>query len=292
MTTNFYLSGNPVHDFVLAAAFAGCPGEKELLPLSKYTPTKLAVIFGVYKSRVPVSYARGAVMRAQKTRGFDTLVLETGYLNRGDVPWHHYAAGLNGLNGRADFRNKGMPDDRISKLCDRIGRAAILRPWVRPNRIGDVVLAGQVPWDASVDHINLAEWLDRAVEEIHLRVNANVWFRPHPLARMPEPRGCYQSFEAMSDRGRYGDVAVTFNSNLAVEAAIAGVPVFAFDEGSMALPVANRSWDDLFDVKTPAREQWLADLAYAQWTPEEMISGEMWAHLLREQHDTVGEAVA
>jgi hypothetical protein len=31
----------------------------------------------------------------------------------------------------------------------------------------------------------------------------------------------------------------------------------------------------------PPREQWLNDLAYTQWTLEELKSGEAWKHLFR-----------
>src|SRR5688500_10535810 len=111
-----YLSGNPVHDRVAKAFYDGCPGEKELAAVTDYKPSDVAVIFGVFKSKVPVSWPRGAVFRQQRSKNLDVIVLETGYINRGDGETHHYAAGFNGLNGRADFKNKGMPDDRLMIL--------------------------------------------------------------------------------------------------------------------------------------------------------------------------------
>jgi hypothetical protein len=74
---------------------------------------------------------------------------------------------------------------------------------------------------------------------------------------------------------------VTFNSNSAVESVIAGIPSFVDDHGSMAFEVSNRNLIYLDDPKTPEREQWAYNLAYCQWTHEEMRSGETWAHLLR-----------
>lgn len=266
-----YLSGNPVHDRVITAFYEGCKEEKRLVPLDQYEPSDVAVIFGVYKSKVPASFARGAVFRRQREQNLDVVVLETGYVNRGDGEAHHYAAGFNGLNGRADFRNKGMPADRREKL------GTVLRPW---EYFGSrVILCGQVPWDASVDHVDHRAWLLEAAQEIRRRGFECV-FRPHPLATLPKMPGC--SYDA-GKRLLVQPVRaiVTFNSNSAVEALIGGVPVFAFDEGSMVWGVANRSWDRLHYPETPDREQWLNNLAYTQWTPDEMRDGEAWRHLFR-----------
>ena len=107
-----YLSGNPVHDRVLEAFYEGCPNESELVKGWDYKPSEIAVIFGVYKSKVKQSWPRGRVFRQQREKNLDVIVLETGYVNRGDGETHHYAAGFNGLNGRADFKNKSMGPDR------------------------------------------------------------------------------------------------------------------------------------------------------------------------------------
>src|SRR6185436_15291850 len=111
-----YFSGDPVHDRVLKAFYEGCPVEKKAKSVLEYEPSETAVIFGVYKSKVPRSFARGEIFRQQRENNLDVVVLETGYINRGDGEDHHYAAGFNGLNGRADFKNKGMPDDRAMLL--------------------------------------------------------------------------------------------------------------------------------------------------------------------------------
>jgi len=60
---------------------------------------------------------------------------------------------------------------------------------------------------------------------------------------------------------------------------IDGVPVFASDEGSMVWSVCNKSFSDMETPCLPAREQWLHDLCYAQWTLDEMKQGLAWKHL-------------
>ena len=269
----FYLSGNPVHDRVLKAFYDGCPEEKELVTGFEYKPSDIAVVFGIYKSKVPVSWPRGKVISQQRSKNKDVIVLETGYINRGDGENHHYAAGINGLNGRADFRNQGMPPDRLGKLWVDV------KPWRRDGK--HILLCGQVPWDASVDHTDHVSWLQMAVGRCLSHSDRQVRFRPHPLGQIPPLEGCEYSTGSFKEDLKDCWAVVTFNSNSAVEAAIEGIPVFAFDRGSMALPIANWKWDALESPGTPRRKQWLQDLAYCQWTLDEMREGQAWRHLLR-----------
>lgn len=267
-----YLSGDPVHDRVLKAFYDGCPAEKQLAQVTDYEPSDVAVIFGVYKSKVPRSYPRGAVFRQQRSKNLDVIVLETGYINRGDGENHHYAAGFNGLNGRADFRNRNMPDDRARLL------AVELRPWRQGSKI---LLCGQVPWDASVEGTNHYQWIQNTAAEIRRRSAKLLVFRPHPMAPLAPLDGIEYSTAPLKTDLVDAHCVVTFNSNSAVEAFLAGVPAFACDEGSMAWSICNRSLDDLSNPKKAERQGWLNDLAYAQWSLSEFRSGQAWAHLTR-----------
>jgi hypothetical protein len=270
---NVYLSGNPVHDRVLRAFAQGVPGGCSIVHAAcdEVPIGDIGVVFGVFKKGVPVSWRRGKIMDAHRERDLPVVVLETGYINRGDGPDNHYAVGLNGLNGRADFRNRGMPDDRWRALDIEM----------KPLHQGDkIVLCGQIPWDASVQHVNIHEWYEVAIDQIRQYTDRPIVFRPHPLLKhvtridavlMSNNPLRYDLMDAWA--------VVTFNSNTAVEAAIDGVPVFAFDEGSMALPVANTDFADIEKPRLLPREQWAADLAYAQWMPYEIAKGWTWKHL-------------
>ncbi len=258
-----YLSGNPVHDNVISAFYDGCGAEKELVSDWRYDPSDIAVVFGVYKSKVPISIPRGVIIAEQKKRELDTIILETGYINRGDDELCHYAAGFNGLNGRADFRNANSPDDRIRKL------GPTLSPWRTDGK--HILLCGQVPWDASVDHINFIDWLDKTKAKLATLTQRPVRFRPHPCISKPD----MSLDEDLEDCW----AVVTFNSNAAVDSAIRGIPVFVDDDGSMACEVANRDLSNIESPSIPERQQWLNDLAYSQWTPSELREGLAWKHL-------------
>lgn len=268
-----YLSGNPVHDRVLEAFYEGCPNESELVRGWRYEPSEIAVIFGVYKSKVKQSWPRGRIFRQQRENKLDVIVLETGYVSRGDGENHHYAAGFNGLNGRADFRNKSMGPERWDAL------GVQLRPYSRGE---NVLLCSQVPWDASVEMHDHKQWVMETVQKLKVMTKRKVVFRPHPLAPLPPLKGCAQSTGPLEADLADAHCVVTFNSNSAVEALIFGKPVFAFDEGSMAWELANKSLGELENLDYPSRQQWARNLAFAQWTPQEMRQGLAWRHLSRE----------
>ena len=150
------------------------------------------------------------------------------------------------------------------------------KPWRYSE---DILLCGQVPWDASVDHTYHQEWIHVTAERLKVLTKRKILFRPHPQAPLPPFTGIgYQTGPVDWERIH---ACVTFNSNTAVEAALAGVPVFVDDIGSMALRIANRKLDAIEAPALPSREQWAYDLAYCQWTPSEMMEGKTWNHLFR-----------
>jgi hypothetical protein len=266
----------------LKAFYEGCTAKKEYRQVTDYVPSDIAVIFGVYKSKVPKSFPRGNVFRQQRAKNLDVIVLETGYINRGDGENHHYAAGFNGLNGRADFKNKGMDDDRYLKLAKEFPAQTVLKPYCEPREKGHVLLCGQVPWDASVDHIDYVAWLNQTAEKLKDQTRRRVVFRSHPLAQIPGIRWVEYSKAPLWEDLTNATAVVTFNSNTGVEALINGVPVFAFDEGAMAWSICNKDLKNIDFPETPPRQRWLNDLCYAQWTLNEMKEGKAWSHLFRD----------
>jgi len=273
-----YLSGDPIHDRVLLAFYDGISGEKELVRGFEYKLSDIAVVFGVHKSKVPKSFPRGKVFQQQRAKNLDVIVLETGYINRGDGEHHHYAAGFNGLNGRADFRNKGMSDDRAILLRKNHGLRCL--DWRKEG--SHILLCGQVPWDASVEMCSdYPDWLRFITGQIKYHTKREIRFRPHPLAKLPPIKGCTYSTAPLREDLEDCWATVSFNSNSSVESVIEGVPAFTFDAGSMAKEVSSQWLQEIERPHMPDRHQWLNDLAYTQWTLNEMREGQAWKHLMR-----------
>lgn len=282
MKVHVYLSGNPVHDRVLTAFYNGVPVHSgltaQLLDVHKPIPCDVAVVFGIRKEKVPLSYARGEIIRRQTEAKRPVVILETGYVKRGDGLEHYYAAGLNGLNGRANFRNVNMSKDRWAKL------RVPLQSWLEAGGGSQVVVCGQVPWDASVQHHDHVGWIRQTIAALDKRTKRPIVFRPHPLARKVNYghlNGCTVSVGPLEDDLKGAHAIVTFNSNTAVDAVMAGISAFALDHGSMAWPVTEHDLTMIELQFRPEREQWAADLAYTQWNLDEMSRGWTWAHLFR-----------
>ena len=215
-------------------------------------------------------HKRRRVIEAQRAAGRDYLVLEHGFI--GDrSKWT--SAGFNGLNGRADFHLHKRQDRSRFEL--NFGH--LMKPW---NAGGDyALLLGQVPGDASVRDVNLDEWYRDTIKAIRKVCDAPIMFRPHPKAgNAPRPDAeMYAGGRTLAECLSMAAFAVTFNSNSGVDAALAGVPVYALDAGSMASPVAN---DNLCLAPwRPDRMQWAVDLSWCQWTQAEIRDGIAWDYL-------------
>ncbi|WP_145266064.1 hypothetical protein [Calycomorphotria hydatis] len=193
-----------------------------------------------------------------------------------------YMVGWNGLNGRADFCNIGMPPDRFNEL------KVDLLPWRDPGE--KILICGQVPWDSSVLHINYHQWLKQTISELRRHTDGKLVFRPHPLAKniiSEEEVSCsFSNHTALEEDLETAKATVSFNSNASVESIIMGIPTFVFDRGAMALPVANTLLQNINYPYMPERQQWVNDLAYSQWDLEEIASGKTWTHLMRKPYGT------
>lgn len=75
---------------------------------------------------------------------------------------------------------------------------------------------------------------------------------------------------------------VTHSSNIAVDAVVAGIPVFVMPT-SAAAPVGSLDWHRLEYPHMPDRTAWLNSLACQQFTPLEMGNGTAYDHLLAVQ---------
>lgn len=201
------------------------------------------------------------------------VVLEQGYVGNRKL-WT--SVGLNGLNGRAQF-----PQDMDDGKRWRKNFPHLLKSW-RPKQDGYALLCGQVPGDAALEGADHTGWLARMSFALRA-AKIPVRFRPHPEAIKAQTAvqsygdiGLTASNRSLGDDLAGAAYVVTWNSNVATDAVLAGVPTIAFDEGSMAWPVTGHALDE---IVCPLRERWAADLAWAQWQIDEIASGDAWEAL-------------
>lgn len=212
-----------------------------------YVESDLCVMWGV---RDATSIAR------QKAHGGEVATLELGYIGDREK-WTSVSFG-GGLSRRGRFAE--IRD--ASRFARHFGH--LMQPW-RTLLHGSVMIFGQVEGDRSIAHINPQSFYNEA-NDIYSGRGFSVKFRPHPLEKAGQP-----PIEQALVGVRFG---VTYNSNSAVNAVLAGVPMVVCDEGSMAWEVAAHSLGSV--PREVDRSDWAARLAWKQWTIDEMRSGQCW----------------
>ncbi len=242
-----------------------------------YQACDVAVTFGVAKRKTVRGRAVGEVLHQHELRSGpgQNLVIERGFIHRD----RYYMVGWGGLNGRADFKNVQCRGDRFRKL------GVPVAAWRTSGE--HVVLCGQIPWDAAVQDSNHVRWCQETALQISRLTSRPIVFRPHPL----QPAAVDMSMAPVKQSTKptlLEDLAnawavVTYNSNAGVESALEGIPAFVADRGAMGYSILNH---DLTKIETPAmddRNPWLANLAYTQWTLDEIADG-LAIHHLFEKH--------
>lgn len=197
-------------------------------------------------------------------KGHNVLVMERGYV--GDR-FKHTSLGWNGLNGHANFPK--YEDDDGARFKKHGG---VIKPW---RDGGDYILIlGQVINDASLQGKDLSSWYRNKAEEASKFYSLPVYFRPHPESVR---RGGYTSIEGFKNiNGTLQEsldgakFTIAFNSNSCLDSILNGTPCYAGDMGTVA-------WDmcmyDIQDNYKPEREIFCHQIAWKQWTLEEIATG-------------------
>lgn len=204
------------------------------------------------------------------------LVMERGHV--GDR-FKYTSCGWNGLGNRGIYP-KAMDGGQRWKLLF----SHLMRDW---KGFGDyILLIGQVEGDASLYGLKggFLQWTQEQTNIIRNELGERVLFRPHPLVkRLGFPLNCPHGAE-LSESSLEKDLSrakfcVVYNSTTSVESVLYGVPTITLDEGAMAWDVTAHNFYDEPGSFKPDRTKWAHDLAWTQWTLEEIRSGEVWEHL-------------
>ncbi len=231
--------------------------EAQILPASRYAPSKLAVVWG---HNLP------HIHENQRKTGMDYIVLEQGYFGDRSA---FMSIGANGLNGRADFHSHMSPKDRWDK------HGVEVKPW---RTGGDYILImGQCPGDAAVRDVDFLLWASIVANQARSQSDMPVKYRPHPLSLQRTVDGAELLTGTLEDALAGAAAVVTYNSNSGVDSILAGIPTVAYDLGSMAHKVSSRRIED--PLITPDRTQWCRNLGYCQWQHNEVTSGAAWKHI-------------
>lgn len=164
--------------------------------------------------------------------------------------------------------NNYQHGDIIPRPPDRWERLNIrLKPRQQGTRI---LIAAPDEKPCIVYDVDLQQWLNQTVETIKK-------FTDRPIEiRHRNPDRQHRQLNDFTEALRDVHCVVTFNSNAAVEAVMAGVPVYALAPCSAAAPVSNRDFEKIDNPWFPnddIRQAWCQHLAYGQFHNNELSNG-------------------
>jgi hypothetical protein len=260
-----------------------------------YTPCDVAVMSGSWKPREKGHHlVRNSV--AQNSKCF--VCIETPLLGRKTSNENtHWRVGVNGfLNQSASW-----PDLDSARGKTRLDDLGIEWSGWQNNIDGHIVLALQLPGDASLRGTDINDWAFRTIRDIRKVSDRPIVVRNHPLASM-RAFGDHEELArkillegisnikfsdgaevALADDLADAYCTVTYTSGLAIDSIIAGIPTVACDTGNFAWSISTNFVKEIEDIKMsdPAEVNvWLEQLALCQWTLDEMYTGEAWLALL------------
>jgi hypothetical protein len=254
-------------------------GDEVEISAANYVECDIAVIMWSPRGGWP---ERARAARAIRNLHGSNLLIVENPIFRG-LAQRCFRVGFDHVHRAGKFFRKDMPDDRA--------RAMGLKPAPWKEGDGAVFVAGQLPGDYSLDGLDISEWVVDVATHVERTTARPLIIRPHPLDvytnwhMIQSSLGVEVSREPLQvDLARAG-TWITLTSGSAIDAVIAGVP-------TICLNIHNFAWDasahSLRGIEAPwrgERAQWLANLAYVQWTREEIEQGQCWRHLreLRER---------
>lgn len=204
--------------------------------------------------------------------------------------YEYFRVGVDGtLADDGEFCNRDSSSERWQMLSRRLN----LNVQAYRQTGKHVLLVGQNPGDASLRGLNIFTWLEESIAEIRQFTDRPVLVRPHPVTdpRLMQvferqfsalPQGVSLDFPPRRPiRACLQDcwAIVAYSSNATIDALIDGIPAISLNSANMAWPVSDHSLASIERPSLFAREQWLYDLACAQWSADEMRSGIVWRHI-------------
>lgn len=218
---------------------------------------------------------------AQFSAEKEAVYVDLGYWGRhegGRWTGYHKVV-VNSRHPTTYFRRIPKPDDRLSMFHVEPS------PWRREGDGKHILLVGMSEKAAQHVGFEAEQWEYSVVDELRYCRTREIIYRPKPnwsgARAIPGSTFSGRKRDLADDLNNCWAV-VTHHSNAAVEALMLGVPVFCTT--GVAAPMGKDPFSgELYEpYYPPDRAQWAADLAYTQWSVEEIRQGLAWRHLKAE----------
>ena len=213
-------------------------------------PGGIPVVWGVLRGS-------NMLLQAARREGRHFFYIDHAYFNRGHEKNYRISRNRFEAGPLRDW-----PQDRLKALDVK------LQPW----RVGGREIIVCPPTEYFMTAHNCHDWLEQTLTQLKMHTD-----RPIVIRTKPKPG---EEVKPLPEALSTAHALVTHSSNVAIEAAVMGTPVFV-SPSSAAAPVG---LTDLSRIETPLRPKrghWLAHLAYSQFSFDEIRDGTAW-RLLQE----------
>ena len=260
-----------------------------------YKECDVAVFFGSWKPREKGTHQTRTSV-AMNARRF--VCIETPLLNRvTDRENSYWRVGVNGFLSQ----DAHWPDLQDVDAKKRLETLNVQWTGWKSNPNGHILVALQLPGDASLRGADINDWALRTILDIRQNTGRFVVVRNHPLSSQRAFADHEELARKLLLAGvqniRFSDGAevpwsddlqnayctVTYTSGLAIDSVVAGIPTVTYDPGNFAWSISSHSAGEINAVKMVSDDKvsaWLKKLAGCQWSQTEMRDGTAWQHLL------------
>lgn len=260
-----------------------------------YKECDVAVFFGSWKAREKGTHVTRTSV-ANNARRF--VCIETPLLNRRtDQENSSWRVGINGFLNQDAFWPE-LPDIEAQEKLQQLG---IKWPGWNINPNGHILIALQLPGDASLRGADINDWAYRTILEIRKKTNRFIVVRNHPLASQ-RAFGDHDNLATKLLLAGIKDIrfsdgqivpwtqdladahcTITYTSGLAIDSVLSGIPTIACDPGNFAWGISSNFPSDIESLQladAATVNDWLRKLSGCQWSTAEMRNGTAWRHLL------------
>lgn len=270
----FFAPGNHRSQVIAKAMAEGiraCGDEPVIKTSTSYRgmpPTQVAIFYGLALglARVKSDYERS---------GRTAVYCDLGYWTRRISSRHdgYHKVAVNDRHPTAYMMGKAHGPERFQR------HGITIQPWREEGR--HILVAGMSGKAAIAEQLRPNQWEEQTIARLRHLTKRPIIYRPKPSWKGAKriPGVPFEPEMRLSDALKDCHAVVTHHSNVAVDALLAGVPVFC-EKGAASL----LSGLDLTGIERPrmptGREQWAANLAWCQWSVAEMAEGLAYRYLI------------
>ena len=247
----------------------GTPGGNKIYQFRdlKQLPQEILVMYGVLAGS-------GEIYKWCLKESKDFYFMDHGYFtNAHDAP--HWLR----ITKNAHCQNKitNTKPDRYEKYFKRN-----LKPW---SKNGKKILI-LPPTNTIANFFGVEDWLEKTLKILKKNTDREFDVREKPYNPTVAKDHVGATIKVDKPTDHKGPIhwsdyfaCVSYNSNAMVESFTNGVPVFCDNDNSAALPIAESNFAKIETPKYEDRVALFSNLAYNNWTIEEMKNGKAWSML-------------